>query len=159
MPAPWAVTAKAPQQERLGRGAVSASAWAGAAVWLDLVTLEGWKHDQRRAMSAGWYRMQAHAARRLDHLGLPFLRRWLPRRAFPSKPDGLEEDHLRRTHLEWSGCPCRQGSSTPLLLRNEGYSGYTIDINPISSRTGSISSIVDGALKAGTPHIVLSMIG
>ena len=42
--------------------------------------------------------------------------------------------------------------------KHEGYSGFTIDTNAALNRTG-ISSIVDVALPAGKPDIVLLMIG
>jgi lysophospholipase L1-like esterase len=50
------------------------------------------------------------------------------------------------------------GSSTTFPPSHEGYSGYTIDTNAAANRTG-ISTVVDAALEAGKPHIVLLMIG
>jgi lysophospholipase L1-like esterase len=50
------------------------------------------------------------------------------------------------------------GTTTNFPKNHEGYSGYTIDTNTAADRIG-ISSIVDAALTAGKPHIVLLMIG
>lgn len=50
------------------------------------------------------------------------------------------------------------GTTTNFPKNHEGYSGYTIDTNTGANRTG-ISTVVDAALTAGKPHIVLLMIG
>jgi lysophospholipase L1-like esterase len=50
------------------------------------------------------------------------------------------------------------GTTTTFPQNHEGYSGYTIDTSTAVNRTG-ISSVVDAALTAGKPHIVLLMIG
>src|SRR5205085_11521049 len=50
------------------------------------------------------------------------------------------------------------GRSTIFPQSHEGYSGYTIDTNTAANRTG-ISTVVDGALQSGKPHISLLMIG
>lgn len=48
------------------------------------------------------------------------------------------------------------GTTTPFPKSHEGYSGYTIDSG--GGRTG-VSTVIDGALTAFPPHIVLLMIG
>ena len=48
------------------------------------------------------------------------------------------------------------GTTTPFPKNHEGYSGYTIDSG--GGRTG-ISTLIDAALTANPPHIVLLMIG
>ena len=50
------------------------------------------------------------------------------------------------------------GTATPFPKEHEGYSGDTIDTNQATNNNG-ISAIVDAALTAGKPHIVLLMIG
>jgi lysophospholipase L1-like esterase len=50
------------------------------------------------------------------------------------------------------------GSATPFPKNHEGYSGYLIDNHPATNRIG-ISSLVDAAITAGKPHIILMMIG
>lgn len=50
------------------------------------------------------------------------------------------------------------GATTNFPKNHEGYSGYTIDTNPAANRTG-ISTVVDAALTAAKPQIVLLMIG
>ena len=50
------------------------------------------------------------------------------------------------------------GTMVPFPRKHEGYSRFTIDNNAALERTG-ISSIVDVALPAGKPDIVLLMIG
>jgi lysophospholipase L1-like esterase len=46
----------------------------------------------------------------------------------------------------------------PFPRNHEGYTGYTIDNAPIVGRLG-ISPLVDGAVAAGSPNIILLMIG